>query len=249
MTIIGVPASLPPSIAAIDPVAIELTGLARDYGNLPVLRDVSLRLETGQTLAVLGPNGAGKSTLIRILATLLRPGAGSAAVLGATLPRDAWRARGRIGLLGHQPMLYRDLTVAEALRFHARLHSIADPDARIAELLAAVRLERHAGQPVRTLSAGQLQRASVCRAVLHDPELLLLDEPHSHLDPVGAAIVDALIGRQSQATRVIVTHDVEGGLADADRALVLSAGGHVAYEGPADAITAAQARAVYTGKA
>ena len=140
-----------------------------------------------------GANGAGKTTLLRILAGLLRPHAGRARVLGAELPREAYRARGRIGLLGHEPMLYRDLTVRENLRFHARLHGV--DAARIEELVEQVGLAARADDPVRTLSRGMTQRAAICRAVLHAPELLLLDEPLANLDPGGAAAVAPLIGR------------------------------------------------------
>ena len=242
------------SAAGSDPVAVPeagaapvvaARGLARDFNDAPVLRDVSFTLERGATLVVLGPNGAGKSTLLRMLATLLRPSAGELSVLGADLPRGAWRARGRIGYLAHDPLLYRDLTVAEALGFHARLHGVEGAEARIEALLGTVGLARRRTQLVRSLSAGQLQRLAVCRCVLHSPELLLLDEPGSHLDPAAATIVEPLVGRESGATRVVVTHDVEGGLAEADRALVLSGEGAVAYEGPARDVSAADARAVY----
>ena len=229
-------------------LAIEASSLRRDYGEEPVLRDVTLSLAAGQTLVVLGPNGAGKSTLLRMLATLLRPTAGELRVLGADLPRRAWKARGRIGYLGHDPLLYRDLTLAEALGFHARLHGVEAPGERIEALVGAVGLERRAGQLVRTLSAGQLQRAAVCRCVLHRPELLLLDEPGAHLDPAGWATVEHLIGRESGATRVVVTHDVEGGLADADRALALRSDGSTAFEGPARELSIGAARAIYAGR-
>jgi ABC-type multidrug transport system ATPase subunit len=220
-------------------------GLRRDFAEIPVLTEVSFELAAGETLVVLGPNGAGKSTLLRMLATLLRPSAGELRVLGAELPRRAWRARGRIGYLAHDPLLYRDLTVAEALFFHARLHDVPDPDERIRELLGLVGLGRRRDQLVRTLSAGQLQRAAVCRCALHEPDLLLLDEPGSHLDPAGLATIEPLLGRRPGLTRVVVTHDVEGGLADADGALVLAANGSVAYEGLAQGIAPAEARAVY----
>ena len=227
--------------------AVVARGLAREFNDVPILRDVSFALDHGTTLVVLGPNGAGKSTLLRMLATLLRPSGGELEVLGARLPREAWRARGRIGYLAHDPLLYRDLTVSEALGFHARLHGIDDPQRRIGELLSAVGLERRVDQLVRTLSAGQLQRLAVCRCVLHEPDLLLLDEPGSHLDPAGFATIEALLGSAGGATRVVVTHDVEGGLAGADRALVLGADGAIEFEGPAASITPAEARRVYTG--
>jgi heme exporter protein A len=238
----------PASPAAAADAAVVARALRRDFGDEPVLRDVSLTLAPGETLVVLGPNGAGKSTLLRMLATLLRPTAGELDVLGAALPRKAWQARGRIGFLGHDPLLYRDLTLEEALRFHARLHGVGDPDERIASLLDTVGLLRRRTQLVRTLSAGQIQRAAVCRCVLHGPELLLLDEPGSHLDPAGVETVEPLIGRDGKVTRVVVTHDVEGGLAGADRALALRADGSVAYEGPATGLSPGDARSIYAGR-
>jgi heme exporter protein A len=228
--------------------AISARALRRDFSEQPVLRDVSLTIPAGETLVVLGPNGAGKSTLLRMLATLLRPTAGELVVLGAELPRRAWQARGRIGYLGHDPLLYRDLTLGEALAFHARLHGLEGGADRVAELLEVVGLERRRDQLVRTLSAGQLQRAAVCRCVLHRPSLLLLDEPGAHLDPAGLETVEPLIGRAEGITRVVVTHDVEGGLASADRALALRADGTPAYEGPSSGLSPGDARSIYSGK-
>jgi heme exporter protein A len=223
-------------------------GLWRELGDRPVLRDVTVELGRGGTLAVLGPNGAGKTTLLRVLATLLRPSAGQVSVLGCKLPGQAWGARGRIGYLGHRPLLYRDLTGAENLRFQARLHGLAgDGEARIAMLLDRVGMSRWAGERVRSLSAGMVQRLAVCRAVLHEPELLLLDEPSSHLDPEAAALVEPLIGPGTGRTRVFVTHDVEAALAEDGRILALRAGGAVAYEGPASGLSAGDARAIYAG--
>src|SRR5919204_3505201 len=153
--------------------AIELRGLWRAFGDRAVLRDVTIRVPAASTLAVLGPNGAGKTTLLRVLATLLRPTSGEASVLGCALPRDAWRARGRIGLLGHEPLLYRDLTGAENLRFFARLHGLpADGGERIDELLGHVRMSRRADELVRNLSAGMVQRLAGCPALLPESEPL-----------------------------------------------------------------------------
>lgn len=237
-----------PSSGATPEPAVAVHGLWREFWDRAVLRDVSVELGAGGTLAVLGPNGSGKTTLLRILATLLRPGAGQVSVLGCGLPAEAWKARGRIGYLGHRPLLYRDLTCVENLRFHARLHGLAgEATDRIAELLDAVRMSRWADQVVRRLSAGMVQRVEVCRAVLHRPELLLLDEPGSHLDPEAAALVEPLVGRESERARVIVTHEVETALAEGDRVLALRAGGAVAYEGPASGLSAGDARVIYRG--
>jgi heme exporter protein A len=202
--------------------AVEVECLARHYGEREALSDVSLSLASGQTLVVFGPNGAGKTTLLRVLATLLRPHAGSVRVLGSALPQDGWAVRGRIGLLGHEPLLYRELTARENLRFHARLHGVAG--ARVEELLAAVRIDDRADDPLRMLSRGMVQRVAVARTVLHDPELLLLDEPRSNLDPAAVELVDPLIGAGTERTRVICSHDPGGGLAEADVVLGLRAG-------------------------
>jgi len=202
--------------------AVQVEGLSRRYGEREALSGVSLSLREGQTLVVFGPNGAGKTTLLRVLATLLRPHAGDVSVLGCSVPEQSWAVRGRIGLLGHEPLLYRELSARENLRFHARLH---DVDAeRVEELLACVRLEQRADEPLRSLSRGMVQRAAVARAVLHDPELLLLDEPRSNLDPAAVELVDPLIGAASGRTRVICSHDPGGGLAEADVVLGLRDG-------------------------
>jgi heme exporter protein A len=201
---------------------LEVAGLARSYGEREALADVSLSLSAGQTLVVFGPNGAGKTTLLRVLATLLRPHAGTVTVLDCDLPDDAWRVRGRIGLLGHEPLLYRELSARENLRFHARLHGVGP--ARVEELLEALTIAHRAEEPLRTLSRGMVQRVAVARATLHDPTLLLLDEPRANLDPAAIALVEPLIGRDSGRTRVISSHDPGGGLAEADLVLGLRDG-------------------------
>jgi heme exporter protein A len=202
--------------------AVALQDLGRAFGERVALAGVTLSLPRGRTLAVFGANGAGKTTLLRVLATLLRPHAGSVSVLGRALPRDGWAVRGRIGLLAHEPLLYRDLSPRENLRFHARLHGVGA--GRAEELLATVGMARRADEPVRSLSRGMAQRVAICRAVLHEPELLLLDEPLANLDPGAAGAVAPLIGRASGAARVLISHDVEQGLAEADAVLGLRAG-------------------------
>ena len=222
--------------------AIELERLERRYGERVALSGISARVERGQTLAVLGANGAGKTTLLRVLATLLRPHAGSCRVLGKELPGAAAEVRGRVGYLGHDPLLYRDLTGRENLRYHARLHGV---DAgRVEEQLAAVGIERRGDEPVTELSKGIVQRLAVARATLHDPEVLLLDEPRANLDPGAAELLEPLIGRGSGRTRLLVTHDVEGGLAEADVALGLR-GATQAFALPAAEVDPARARGLY----
>ena len=207
--------------------ALELEELARNHGERRVLSGVSLTLEAGETLVVFGPNGAGKTTLLRVLATLLRPHGGSVRVLGHKLPDEGWAVRGRIGMLGHEPMLYRELSARENLLYHARLH--ARSPARVSEMLERVGMSGRADEPLRTLSRGMVQRVAIARTVLHDPELLLLDEPYAHLDPAARELVDPLLGGDDrseigQRTRVISSHDPSGGLAEADLVLGLRAG-------------------------
>jgi len=207
--------------------AITVSDLRRDYGDRPALGGVSFSLAAGESLVVLGPNGAGKTTLLRILATLLRPTSGEVSVLGCSLPHEAWKLRGRVGYLGHEPLLYRDLTGRENLRFHARLHGIdrARAEARIDGLLVDAGMSRRADERVAELSAGMRQRLAICRCVLHEPALLLLDEPDSNLDASGRELARALIGPGGGRTRVVVTHDPERALPDADKVLRLGVGG------------------------
>jgi len=202
--------------------AIELECVERRYGERVALAGISATVGEGETLTVLGPNGAGKTTLLRVLATLLRPHSGRVQVLGAELPDEAWKVRGHVGLLGHEPLLYRDLSPRENLLYHARLHRVREE--RVGEVLAAVGMEGRAEEPMRELSRGMVQRVASARAVLHDPPLLLLDEPRAGLDPAAAELLEPLLGRASGRTRVLVTHDVEQGRAEADHVLVLEDG-------------------------
>jgi len=206
------------------------------------LSGVTLRLKPGQTLAVIGANGAGKTTLLRVLAGLLRPHAGVARVHGAELPGETWRVRARIGYLGHDPLLYRELSGRENLIYQARLYGL-EPE-RVDEALAAVGLERRAREPVRDLSKGMVQRLAVARATLHEPDLLLLDEPRANLDPAASERLEPLIGRGSGRARVLVSHDVEGALGEADVVLGLR-GGRQAFALPASEIDQSGARELY----
>jgi heme exporter protein A len=224
------------------PPAIELEGLTRRYGERVALQDVSLAVPAGATLVVFGPNGAGKSTLLRVLATLLRPHAGIARVLGHTLPNEGWAVRGHVGLLSHEPLLYRDLSGRENLAFHARLHGVALD--RAWALIDQVGLTARAEDKVHTYSRGMVQRLAVCRAVLHDPEVLLLDEPRANLDPAATELVEPLIGPASGRTRVVTSHDPAGGLAEADLALGLR-GGRAELVEPAAGIDPARIGALY----
>ncbi len=225
-----------------DTPAIELRGLARHFGERTALQGVTLTVPAGATLAVLGRNGAGKSTLLRILATLLRPHAGTVALLGEALPRRAFAVRGKLGFLGHEPLLYNDLTGRENLRYHAQLHNVSN--GRVEELLDAVGMARRADDAVRLLSRGMVQRLAVCRAVLHEPQLLLLDEPRANLDPAAGELVEPLIGRAAGATRVLTSHDPQAALAEADLVLGLK-DGLQAFVGEPAQLSEAQLKELY----
>jgi heme exporter protein A len=179
---------------------------------------------------------------LRVLATLLRPHAGEVRVLGHKLPGEAWAVRGRVGLLGHEPLLYRELTARENLRFHARLHGVGF--GRVDELLEAVGMVARAQEPVRTLSRGMVQRVAIARAVLHDPELLLLDEPRANLDPAGAELVEPLLGPSCGRTRVVCSHNPEADLEGADLVLGLR-GGHPALLASPAAVDSEAIRELY----
>ena len=224
------------------PPAIEADGLARAFGERIALADLTLAVPAGATLVVFGPNGAGKSTLLRILATLLRPHRGTVKVLGHSLPQDGWAVRGKIGLLAHDPLLYRDLSARENLLFHARLHGIATE--RVEELLRALDLDTRADERVFTLSRGLTQRVAVARAVLHDPAVLLLDEPRANLDPGSIELVEPLLGRAAGKTRDVTSHDPTGGLAEADLVLGLR-GARPAFLKPAAEVDAGEIRELY----
>jgi ABC-type multidrug transport system ATPase subunit len=203
--------------------ALELRGLRRDFGDRTALAGISARLEGGESLAVLGRNGSGKSTLLRILAGLLRPSGGEVVVLGFSLPKETHRIRGLVGYLGHAPLLYRDLSPRENLALVGSLHGL-DPAAaaqRADDLLDAVGMSVRGDDRVAELSAGMKQRVDICRAVLHEPELLLLDEPDAHLDTEARRLVEPLIGPGNGPSRVVVSHDREAATAGADLVLEL----------------------------
>ena len=220
--------------------AVELRGLGRAYGERVALRDVSLRVERDQTLVVFGPNGAGKTTLLRVLATLLRPHVGDARVLGGELPAEGWAVRGRVGYVAHEPLLYRDLSPRENLRYLARLYRVEPPLAAVEDLGLGPRLD----EPLRTLSRGMVQRVAIARATMHAPELLLLDEPWANLDPGARELAEPLIGRAARVARVVTSHDPEGGLAEADLAVGLR-GGRALWLAPAGEVERRDVEALY----
>jgi len=223
---------------------LEVNSLVRRFGDRAALAGISATLACGETLAVFGPNGAGKTTLLRVLAGLLRPHAGSIRLLGRELPDDVRAVRASIGFASHEPLLYRELSGRENLDLYGRLYGVEARGERITELLAATDMTRRADEPVRTLSRGMVQRLALARAVLHRPQLLLLDEPRAGLDPDAEDLVEPLIGRDLGLTRVLVTHDLERGIAEADRVLGLREGRAI-LASPAQGLDAEQVRELY----
>jgi heme exporter protein A len=211
---------------------IETRSLAKTFGLKPVLMGVDLEIARGEFVALMGPNGAGKTTLLRLLATLARPTLGSVRVAGFTLPAQAQEVRRRLGVVAHQPLVYGDLTAEENLRFYARLYGLDHPAARIHTLLEQVGLAARRRDLVRTYSRGMQQRLALARAMLHAPQVMLLDEPYTGLDQEAATMLDGLLRELAAqgCTVLMTTHDLVRGLALADRVLVL-ARGRIVYSG------------------
>ena len=210
--------------------AVEARHLSKVFGSRKAVDDVSFELPEGSFLSIFGPNGAGKTTLLRVLSTLARPTDGEALVAGIDVREEPDEAREHIGLISHQPMLYPDLTAEENLLLYAKLYGVEGPEARVAELLDAVGLTHRKLDLVRTFSRGMTQRVSIARALVHDPDVVFLDEPYSGLDPHAVDIFDGLIESvRGDRTFVMVSHDLAKGFAMCTHALVLARGRIVAF--------------------
>ncbi|GAP61685.1 heme exporter protein A [Ardenticatena maritima] len=225
---------------------IEIENLHKQFGHHRVLRGINLTIAQGQFLTLFGPNGAGKTTLLKIIATLSRPTRGCVRLNGYELRSDWTEARRAIGMVSHQSLLYPDLTLYENLRFFAQLYALPDPDNRIRHLLDEVGLAHRAHDAVRTFSRGMIQRATIARALLHDPLILLLDEPFTGLDEGAAERFGALLAETARRGRTIImtTHNLEQGLALGDHIAIL-AGGKIVHNAPREAHTMDEWRTLY----
>jgi heme exporter protein A len=213
-----------------DALAIEAKGLTKLFGVRRALDGLDLSLPQGAFLSIFGPNGAGKTTLLSILSTLARPTRGKAKVLGFDLSEHSDDIRGHIGLISHRSMLYPDLTAEENLLFIARLYGLADPQARVDELLSAVELKLRRHDTVRTFSRGMTQRLSIARSLICDPQLIFLDEPYSGLDPHAVDILDGLIAQIREGRSfVMVSHDLQKGFDLSSHVLMLAKGKEVLF--------------------
>ncbi len=238
---------------------IEVRNLVKSFGAKYALRGVNLRVMPGESLVLFGPNGAGKSTLVRILSSLSRPSGGTVQIGGLDLAKHADGIRRYLGVVSHAPLLYDSLTAEENLKFFAGLYGMNHPEERIKAMLQRVGLWPRRADLVRTFSRGMVQRMAIAWALLHDPEVILLDEPDTGLDPQAAEMLHGLLSELSGRTTisalgggtverprtiVTVTHSIERGLAIADKVVIL-ANGRVAYESTVAGMTAAEFRPIY----
>ena len=225
--------------------AVEAVGLVRRFGLRRAVDGVDFTLGAGECLALFGPNGAGKTTLLRLLAGLLRPSEGAVRIGGRTARDDA-EARGMVGLISHQSMLYGPLTALENTEFAARLYGMRDGRGAARRALERMRVLEVADLPVRSLSRGMQQRVSIARAIVHEPTVVLLDEPYTGLDAAGSAALTEILHRLRShgATLVLVTHNVEEGLALASYAAVMLSGRFARFD-RVDAIDTRQYAADY----
>jgi heme exporter protein A len=218
---------------------IEVRGLTKIFGVNAVLRGLDLDIARGEFLTLLGPNGSGKSTLLRILGALARPSGGTVKIGGWELPAEAAYVRAQLGIVSHWPLLYDTLTAEENLLFFARLYNLPASERRdrIEAVLRRVGLWKRARDVVQTYSRGMQQRLAIARAILHDPAVLLLDEPYTGLDQDAAALLDELLREVAVEGRTVImtTHDLRRGHALAHRVAILSRG-KIAFNQPCSAI-------------
>lgn len=229
--------------------AISAQGLGKTYDLRPALRSVSFTLAARSRMALLGPNGAGKTTLLRILSTLAKPSAGAATIAGYDVAAEAAQVRRIVGFVGHQPLVYEELTARENLLFFARMHGLRDGATRVDQLLEQVELRHKANDLARTLSRGQAQRLALARGILHEPQVLLLDEPDTGLDADALALLEQLLQTRAAAgeTTLFTTHQIEQGLGWSDEALVLI-NGRIVYSGAAEALSVSEVRELYASR-
>lgn len=205
---------------------IEVEGLTKTFGSLYALKNVNLNVNKGEFLTIFGPNGAGKTTLIRILSTLTKASSGKISIGGFSLIKEPEKIRRQIGVIAHQTFLYEELTAEENLRFYGKLYDVDNLTSKIESIISEVGLEFRRKDRVRTFSRGMQQRLSIARAMIHDPSLLLLDEPYTGLDQHASEMLSGWLNRlrSSLRTTLLVTHDLERGIDMADRVAILNNG-------------------------
>ena len=225
---------------------IKIQKLVKAFGHRLVLRGVDLTIQEGDFVALMGANGAGKTTLMHIIATLSKPSGGQLSIAGYDLAVSASQLRRFIGLVSHKTLLYDDLTADQNLHFYARMYDVPDATARIEVVLNQVGLWGRQHDPVRTYSRGMQQRLAIARSILHNPPILLLDEPDTGLDQHAADMLGDLLRAVdvSQRTILMTTHNLERGLALGDRVVIL-ARGKIAYDARREGVSLAEVREQY----
>jgi heme exporter protein A len=226
--------------------AIEAYGLAKSFGNTHALAGIDLKVRKGDHLTIFGPNGAGKTTLIKLLSTLTKPSGGSALLDGLDIREAPGQIRSRLGVVSHSTFLYNNLTVSENLRFYGRMYGVANLEQRIREVISQVQLESRLHDQVGTLSRGMKQRVAIARAVLHDPLIMLLDEPDTGLDPHAIMMMRDVLEPFTSGERTVVmtTHNLERGIEFADQVVILHEG-RVAYQAQGQEIDITSFRETY----
>ena len=226
--------------------AIEVNGLTKSFGNKRVLAGIDFKVKKGDHLTIFGPNGAGKTTLIKLLSTMSKPSGGSARLDGADIRKAPEQIRYKLGVVSHSTFLYNNLTVGENLRFYGKMYGLSNLEQRIREVVTQVQLESRLHDQVGTLSRGMQQRISIARAVLHDPSIMLLDEPETGLDPRATGIMRDVMEAINSGERTVVmtTHNLERGLELADQVVILHEG-RIVYQASKQEIDARGFRDIY----
>ncbi len=212
-------------------IDISVKGVTKTFGNFEALRGIDLSVKKGEFLTLFGPNGAGKTTLIKLLATLTKPTSGKLTVSGYDTLKEAEKVRASVGVISHDPYLYENLSAFENIKFFGDMYGLPDTDTRSVELIRLLGLDKRMHDLVRTFSRGMKQRLSVARAIVHDPSVLLLDEPYTGLDQKGAQIFGDTLKwlKTHERTILMTTHNIEEGLHLSDRVGIMTSG-KIVYE-------------------
>ncbi|MGI2335098.1 MAG: ABC transporter ATP-binding protein [Dehalogenimonas sp.] len=222
---------------------ITVHQLVKTFNHRPALKEVGFKVDRGEKVVIFGPNGAGKTTLLKILATVMKPSSGTVKIGGLDINKGAEQIRRQIGVVSHQSYLYSGLTAYENLEFYARLHDIADPAQRVKEMAELVGMTSRLYDRVDTFSRGMQQRISIARSLLHNPSVLLMDEPETGLDQQAIATLWGIL-HESGRTILLATHSLERGMEIADKVIILHKG-KIALEAPVSELNLANCRQSY----
>ena len=224
-------------------------GVTKSFGNIQALRGIDLRVKKGEFLTVFGPNGAGKTTLIKLLATLTKPTSGEVSITNHDIKKEPDKVRALIGVISHDPYLYGNLSALENIKFFASLYGVSHAEEKAIQVIRQVGLENRMHDLVRTFSRGMQQRLAVARAIVHEPKILLLDEPYTGLDQHGARIFGELLNwlKTENRTIVMTTHNLPEGLEISDRVAIIDAG-KIIYESDSRGVELARFKEIYFEK-